>query len=143
MLILGTEPITIKWFTPNRVEITNNHLNAYRIDRVGKDSRLTIFDAFPTDSGDYKCLAENKFGTAKCIFELKITEKNNFNYNIEQKPPTVSAKQSTIYAKQGQRFVVFNFLVVFGDETVICWYRIVQDSEQHIIPNTKKYEVSQ
>nr|CAD2204862.1 unnamed protein product [Meloidogyne enterolobii] len=140
-IIEGTEPITIKWFTPNRVEITNNHLNAYRIDRVGKDSRLTIFDAFPTDSGDYKCLAENKFGTAKCIFELKITEKNNFNYNIEQKPPTVSAKQSTIYAKQGQRFVDLIFSV-FGDETVICWYRIVQDSEQHIIPNTKKYEAN-
>uniref|UniRef100_A0A914LNF9 Uncharacterized protein n=1 Tax=Meloidogyne incognita TaxID=6306 RepID=A0A914LNF9_MELIC len=140
-IIEGTEPITIKWFTPNRVEITNDHLNAYRIDRVGKDSRLTIFDAFPTDSGDYKCLAENKFGTAKCIFELKINEKNNFNYNIEQKPPTVSAKQSTIYAKQGQRFVDLIFSV-FGDETVICWYRIVQDSEQHIIPNTKKYEAN-
>nr|CAD2204998.1 unnamed protein product [Meloidogyne enterolobii] len=140
-IIEGTEPITIKWFTPNRVEITNDHLNAYRIDRVGKDSRLTIFDAFPTDTGDYKCLAENKFGTAKCIFELKINEKNNFNYNIEQKPPTVSAKQSTIYAKQGQRFVDLIFSV-FGDETVICWYRIVQDSEQHIIPNTKKYEAS-
>ncbi|KAL7078692.1 hypothetical protein ACQ4LE_001898 [Meloidogyne hapla] len=137
-IIEGTEPITFKWFTPNRVEITNEYLNAYRFDRVGKDSRLTIFDAFPTDSGDYKCLAENKFGTSKCIFELKITENH---YNIKLKPPIVSPKQSIIYSKKGQRFVDLIFSV-FGDETVICWYRIIKNYEKHIIPNTKKYEAN-
>lgn len=41
--------------------------------RLGKDALLQIFDAFPEDSGEYVCIAKNKFGIAKSYFSLCIS----------------------------------------------------------------------
>ena len=69
-LIEGTEPIAIKWLY-NRMEIGEN-LN-FTCSREGKNPILTIKDAFPEDSGEYICVAENKYGSAKCHVDVTIT----------------------------------------------------------------------
>lgn len=69
--ILGTEPITCRWIR-NKVELAAE-CNAFCFGREGKDALLTIKDAFPEDSGEYICMAENKFGASHCTIDLHLS----------------------------------------------------------------------
>uniref|UniRef100_A0AC34PXA4 Ig-like domain-containing protein n=1 Tax=Panagrolaimus sp. JU765 TaxID=591449 RepID=A0AC34PXA4_9BILA len=71
-IVEGSEPIQIKWLF-NKMEITEN-MNLKCL-RIGNDAILEIHDAFPEDSGEYICLAENDFGSAKCCINLTVIGK--------------------------------------------------------------------
>lgn len=68
-IIEGTEPIQCKWIH-DKVEIPDS--GAFKYAREGKDTVLVIKDAFPEDSGEYVCVAKNKYGGDKCHVELHI-----------------------------------------------------------------------
>ncbi|KAI3422567.1 hypothetical protein GPALN_013067 [Globodera pallida] len=141
-VIEGTEPISFQWFSPNRIEM-GGESKAYTIERFEKDSRLVILDAFPTDSGEYKCVAENKYGSAKCSIELRITERRKSPSEGEVQPVVRSLK-TNVEVERGRKCAELSFEVT-GSDPVVCWYRVMDGgNEERIIPNVnnKKYETS-
>uniref|UniRef100_A0AC35GA59 Ig-like domain-containing protein n=1 Tax=Panagrolaimus sp. PS1159 TaxID=55785 RepID=A0AC35GA59_9BILA len=68
-ILEGTEPISFRWIL-NKVQIQDSL--GFKYSRNGKDSILTIKDAFPEDSGIYTCIAENQYGVARCYIDLNI-----------------------------------------------------------------------
>lgn len=72
VLFKGTEPISIRWIH-DRVELEDSL--AFRFKRSSKDAVLLIADAFPEDSGEYVCVAENKYGVAHSYIQLFVTGK--------------------------------------------------------------------
>uniref|UniRef100_A0A914Q9F2 Ig-like domain-containing protein n=1 Tax=Panagrolaimus davidi TaxID=227884 RepID=A0A914Q9F2_9BILA len=68
-ILEGTEPISFRWIL-NKVQIQDSL--GFKYSRNGKDSILTIKDAFPEDSGIYTCIAENQYGVARCYIDLSI-----------------------------------------------------------------------
>lgn len=69
VLIEGTEPLTIRW-THDKVEVQDS--DAFRYKRSGKSACLVIADPFATDSGEYVCWCENRYGIAKAYIELTV-----------------------------------------------------------------------
>lgn len=65
------EPI-IKWYRET-IEIQNT--TDYQIDIEPGLSRLTIFEAFPEDSGTFSCVATNAEGSEKTQSILHVKRK--------------------------------------------------------------------
>lgn len=61
---------TVKWFVHNK-EIESDKFVVITTDNDGV-SRLTISEAFPEDSGVYRCEATNSSGTASTSGELMV-----------------------------------------------------------------------
>lgn len=85
-IIQGSEPIKIKWLF-NKMEI-NENMNLKCLKNEN-NAILEIHDAFPEDSGEYICLAENDFGKAKCCIHLIVTGWLRWYINWEKGLPKV------------------------------------------------------
>uniref|UniRef100_A0A914CI05 Ig-like domain-containing protein n=1 Tax=Acrobeloides nanus TaxID=290746 RepID=A0A914CI05_9BILA len=132
-IIEGTEPISCTWIH-NKVDIPDS--SGFKYIRDGKDSLLAIKDAFPEDSGEYVCVAANKYGSARCHIELQISE--NLRAPVPGDKPIVKALNKIISAQPGGTTEV-KFSVKATPEPVISWFF----GEKQILPSMKYETLSE
>uniref|UniRef100_A0A7E4UYK2 Muscle M-line assembly protein unc-89 n=1 Tax=Panagrellus redivivus TaxID=6233 RepID=A0A7E4UYK2_PANRE len=114
-IIEGAEPVIFRW-SRNKMEIEPSV--TIGLLRRGKTSILELKDAFPEDSGEYVCSAENKFGVARCYIDLNIIETmKSLSVDI---PPTVNAISKTV-AAHICGVSELRFTVTGQPEAVISW----------------------
>ncbi|KAE9553836.1 hypothetical protein FO519_002966 [Halicephalobus sp. NKZ332] len=130
-LIEGAEPITVKWLY-NKMEIGEN-LN-FTCSREGKNPVLVIKDAFPEDSGEYICMAENKYGSAKCHVDVTVTEQPK---TLHEEVPQVKSLSKKITGLPSG-VAELRFTATGKPEPVISW---LKDNLQ-ILPSNKFHTIS-
>jgi titin len=131
-IIEGTEPITCRWIR-NKIELVNS--SSLQIKRDKKDACVVLTDAFPEDSGEYVCVAENKYGAARCSVDLFVTEQLKSLHEDEK--PTIKATSRAVQASPGG-VAEIRCTVIGQPEPVISWTR----NDEQIIPNSKYDTVS-
>ncbi|KAI1719913.1 immunoglobulin i-set domain-containing protein [Ditylenchus destructor] len=136
-IIEGTEPITCRWIR-NKVELAAE-CNAFCFGREGKDALLTIKDAFPEDSGEYLCMAENKFGASHCTIDLHLSECLKSVH--EDEAPIIKTSKRATTTEVGAKAEV-KFSVVAKPEPVISWFKVVGGKDERILPGSRYETIS-
>ncbi|UXI21384.1 syndecan-like [Sarcoptes scabiei] len=73
----GSKPIEFEWL--HNDEILANQNGHYRFESSDEDSLLIIEKLLLNDSGDYTCIARNRFGFDRQHTKVIVTGNNNFD----------------------------------------------------------------
>ncbi|XP_029367748.1 myopalladin isoform X2 [Echeneis naucrates] len=88
----GTPPLQVMWYREDEKILDSDD---FRILRKKELCTLVITEAFPEDSGLFKCVAINSFGTVSCSAILEV-----YHDLEEQLEVEANRQQETVYHKQ-------------------------------------------
>ena len=110
--VRGTPSPDIKWLKDGEsVEVSRRITSDYD----GKDATLHFIKTALDDEGDYKCMAENEFGSASCTVELLVNE--------VQTKPTFVKRLKDANVLEGDS-VAFTVQVQGNPEPVVQWFAV-------------------
>ncbi|RXN00522.1 Titin [Acipenser ruthenus] len=79
---VGGDPIpNVKWMKGKWRQI--NHGGRIVVEQKGQEAKLEIKEVTKTDSGQYRCLATNKFGEIECSTNLEVEEKKELTVDAD------------------------------------------------------------
>ncbi|XP_022246171.1 Down syndrome cell adhesion molecule homolog isoform X2 [Limulus polyphemus] len=110
----GDDPIEFSWFKDNKILQTGNIWTIHNHARV---SLLIINDVKVTASGNYTCLAKNKYGEEGFTSELRV-----------KGPPQWKNKPKNQVANNGET-VVFSCTAYGFPTPNIQWWRIIENEK--------------